>query len=127
MAIYGTDKGGALKTDLPFPLIKSSASANFTVSSAGAAVTLSFATVDAGSYIAGRIECGYDAAPTGGYVRITDYAGNVYWRIPITSAGAAFFDLSDLTMPISTGIKVGMGGGGGAVLGYLAARPHVEY
>lgn len=99
---------------------------NCTISAAGAAVTLSFATVTDSAYVVGKIEGGYDAAPTGGSVKVTDYAGNVYFSQPLTSAGPAPFNLNDLLLPVSTGMKIVLAGGGGAVLGHLNARPHLE-
>lgn len=102
--------------------------ANFTVSSAGAAVTLSFATVDAYSYVPGILQCGYDAAPAAGSsVYITDYAGTTtYWAMPLTAAGPAEFNLADMKLPTGKGIKASMEAGGGSILAYLSIRPFLE-
>lgn len=127
MAIIGTDSGGAKVSNLPFPRIAGSTTANVTTSAAGAAVTLSFATVDGGAYSVGKLEGGYVSATAGGYIQVTDYAGTgVYWKAPIVTAGAQQFDLSDLQLPMSTGLKVSIGAGTGSNLGYLNARPFVE-
>ncbi len=128
MTLASKDPGGGVISNLPNGVLRlmASPSANCTISGAGVACTLSFATVDAGSYIAGQIVCGYDAAPTGGFLRVYDYAGNTYLKIPITSAGPAPIDLSYLTIPKGKGLQISMGAPGGSVVGYLNAYPHAE-
>lgn len=129
MALIGRDRGGAGMSNLPTPQIRIAASttANVTASAGGAAVTLSFATVDGAAYSVGKLECGYVTATAGGYVHVTDFAGTgVYWRVPLTASGPVTFDLSDLQLPMSTGLKVAMGAGTGANVAYLNARPFAE-
>lgn len=120
-----TSKSGQIEWVSPHkPLMKLSVGVTSTVSGAGVACTLSFATPDSGvSYVLGKIECGYDADPTGGALFVQDYAGTTIWKIPITKGGPCFFDLEDALANINTGIKVAMTGGGGAIVGYLNARP----
>jgi hypothetical protein len=127
--LTGTDKGGSRVSDLDYPRLRLeiSPSASYTVSSAGAGCTLTYATVATGTYSLGKIQFGYDADPTGGLIRVRSISGTTYWQIPVTKGGGGEVDLSHLTMPYGTGMTVSMTGGGGAILAYLNAKPVLEY
>ena len=100
--------------------------AGFTISAAGAAVTLTFATLGAGkSYLLDGLEVGYDTAVATGKCEIRTAAGALLWSLPLTAAGMAPLALSDAATAEMTGITIALTAGGGAVLATINARPKV--
>jgi hypothetical protein len=82
-------------------------------------------------YIAGGsieiedIHCGYDAAPTGGIIKIESPVGTIIYQEPVTSEGLAPLQIgkTGFTCPQGKAARITLTAGGGGVTGYLNVFP----
>lgn len=87
---------------------------------ANTAVTITKTGIVGKRWACFQVVCGYDAAPTGGSLKIEDGAGNTIFEVPITAAGPEplNFDPPKLASEGNNMIFT-LAAGGAGIVGYL--------
>ena len=93
--------------------------------SSNTAAQLTYAAAADRRHALSGVAWSYDAAPTGGELKIEDGSGNTVFRVKITSAGPGVFYFTPAKLgSLNTALIVTLAAGGSGVSGIVSALGH---
>jgi hypothetical protein len=113
----------------PVPTLEKSipaASADVNAPAVNTAAVVTYAASPGVAHVIGGVAWSYNAAPTGGNLKIEDVSGTVVFSVDITTAGPGFFQFArpKKSAAVNTALIVTLAAAGAAVTGKVSVLSH---